>query len=101
MTEFTNTRPTLTREQQIDLFDKYLDRATERLLYQFANQGLRRVVQRLAKDRLLANLENFGSSGWERHPDELMLETLEELADAICYLVMREHGMSGGPGSRR
>jgi len=84
----------------MELFDKYLDQATDRLLYQFTIPSLRSVVQRIAKDRLKNGYSEFLDSGWHRHPDELMKEIIEELADAIVYLVMREHGMSGGPGSR-
>jgi len=100
MTEFTRTRPQLSLEDQLELFDKYLDAATDRLLYQFTVPGLRTVVQRIARDRLIKGVPDFGDTGWCRHPDELIKETIEELADAIVYLVMREHGRSGGPGSR-
>jgi hypothetical protein len=100
MTEFINTRPQLSLEEQLELFDKYLDNATDRLLYQFTVPGLRKVVQRIARDRLVRGIKDFGDTSWHRHPDELMKETIEELADAIVYLVMREHGRAGGPGSR-
>lgn len=100
MTEFTHTRPQLSLEEQLELFDKYLDAATDRLLYQFTVPALRRVVQRTAKERLIKNFETYGDAMWHRHPDELMIENIEELADAICYLIGREHGRAGGPGSR-
>ncbi len=95
----TQNAPILTLEQQSHIFDTFVESATDRLMLQFTLPALRSVVQRIAKDRLIAGIEHFGDTGWRKHSDTLMIEIIEELADAIVYCVMRENARSGGPGS--
>ena len=90
---------TYTLETQEYAFDKYVEQACDRLVQQFTEPALRSVLKRLAKSRLVAGIETFGDTGWRKHSDDLMIEILEELADAIVYTVMRENARSGGPGS--
>lgn len=92
---------TLTYTQEVveHTFDKYVEQATDRLIHQLTDPGLRSVVKRLAKTRLIAGIETFGDSGWKKHPDDLMIEILQELADGIAWTIMRENARSGGPGS--
>lgn len=90
---------TYTQEVQEHAFDKYVEAATDRLVHQLTEPALRSVIQRLAKSRLIANIETYGDAGWRKHPDDLMIEILEELADGIVWTIMRENARSGGPGS--
>lgn len=96
---FTDKTLGYSQEQQMALFDMFVDQSVVRLVQQFNTPALCSVLRRVAKDRLLTGLETFGDSGWRKHPDTLMVEIIEELADAIVYCVMRENARSGGPGS--
>jgi hypothetical protein len=96
---FSDSTLGYSQEVQVSLFDQFVDQATERLKLQFSDPVLSSVVKRVAKDRLLVSIESFGDTGWRKHPDDLMIEIIEELADAIVYSVMRENARSGGPGS--
>ena len=81
-------------------FNKHVEEATDRLVKQLSDIGLRRVVQRLAKEHMMSSISVFGDTSWEKLPDALMVEILEELADAVVYSVMRMNASSGGPGSK-
>lgn len=96
---FSDSSLGYSQEVQMALFDRFADQAVTRLVEQFNTPALCSVVRRIAKDRLLTGIETFGDSGWRKHPDGLMLEIIEELADAIVYAVMRENARSGGAGS--
>lgn len=97
---FSDSHLGYSQEVQVSLFDQFVDQAVVRLTQQFNTPALCSVVKRVAKDRLLAiGLESYGDTSWRKHPDELMIEIIEELADAVVYAVMRENARHGGPGS--
>lgn len=97
---FSDSKLGYSQEVQMSLFDQFAETAIDRIMEQFTHPGLRAVVRRIAKDRLLTGIETFGDTGWRKHPDEVMVEQIEELADAIVYGVFRENARAGGPGSK-
>ena len=58
----------------------------------------RRVIERSAIKRHEKGLEVFGDTGWRTHPDGLMVEMIEEMADLLVYAAMRSWRRRGGPG---
>lgn len=86
--------------EQLAEFDSRIEAAVERATFQLTNGSLLAVLKRSARRRLEKGAAEFGDAGWRKHPDELMVDTIEELADALVYLVMRDFARSGGPGER-
>lgn len=97
---FSDSKLGYSQEVQMALFDQFVEQAVARLQEQFAEPALCGVLRRVAKDRLLTGIETFGDTTWRKHPDEMMVDIIEELADAIVYCVMRENARSAGPGSK-
>ena len=87
-------------EDQVAEFNARVEYALDRAAFQLTEPGYRRVLARTARGRLVKGIADFGDAGWRKHPDELMTETIEELADAVVYLVMRDYARRGGPGGR-
>ena len=83
---------------QLAEFDKRIDAAVDRCIHQLQEPALRQVLKRSARRRLELGVETFGDAGWQKHPDALMVDTIEELADALVYLVMRDYQRRFGPG---
>jgi len=72
-----------------------------KLIHRDAPLALNRVVamMTLYRDDILANAaarvdagyDLYGTDGWRKTPHELDQDTIEELADAVAYQVMRRH----------
>lgn len=93
-------RTGMTALQQEEAFSAHVDEATE-WIRQWINDPCRlQVTRRLAAARLVRGIDHFGDAGWRKSSDELMVDTQEELADALVYLAMRAYRRRGGPGSR-
>lgn len=90
----------LSAAEQEELFNRYVDVAIERAARQLTDPSLRRVVARSARSRMLANVDTFGDELWFKHPDVLMVDSIEELADAVVYLAARLYRRRNGPGTR-
>ena len=84
--------------EQLAEFDARIDAAVERARFQLADESLLRVLKRCARRRLEKGVAEFGDAGWRKLPDDLMVDTIEELADALVYLVMRDYVRRHGPG---
>jgi hypothetical protein len=89
----------LSAVDQQQLFDLYVGEALERAAIQLTDPSLRRVVARAARSRMLANVDTFGDELWFKHPDVLMVDSIEELADAVVYLAARLYRRRNGPGT--
>lgn len=84
-------------EQETELRN-HLDAGWEWMRDLLDDPTRRRVIERAAIGRHRKGFDTFGDEGWHKHPDELMVEMIEELADFLVYAAMRSYRRRGGPG---
>lgn len=79
----------MTREEQLAQVRRDAPLALNKILAMLGEH--RDTILALAASRVDAGYDVFGTEGWRKTPFELDQDTLEELADAVAYQVMRRH----------
>ena len=86
----------MTADEQLRAFQRYSGRALELALEILASRA-DLIVQR-AHRRFTLGLDTFGDEMFRMHPSRLLVETDEELADAVNYLVAWLYQTDGAGG---
>ena len=79
----------MTREEQLRLVQRDAPLALNRVIAMLGEH--RAEILTAAAARVDAGYDVFGTEGWRKTPYELDADTIEELADAIAYQVMRRN----------
>lgn len=79
----------MTREEQLRLMRRDAPLALNRVLAMLGTHHQEILAAVLA--RVDAGYDLYGTEGWQKTPYELDGDTIEELADAVAYQVMRRH----------
>ena len=79
----------MTREEQLRLIQRDAPLAMNRITAMI--EAYRGEILQQVLARVDAGFELYGTQGWSKTPYELDQDTIEELADAVAYQVMRRH----------
>ena len=79
----------MTREEQLRLIQRDAPLALNRVAAMIATYADDILAQ--TTSRVDAGYDLYGTDGWRKTPHELDQDTIEELADAVAYQVMRRH----------
>ena len=85
----------MTLEEQLAFFDSHAEQAYERTLQIMVEH--RPLIMAKARSRLISGFDEYGEGSWNKQANELLNETLQELADAPVYQVMQMRREELGP----
>lgn len=79
----------MTREDQIALMQRDGPLALHRVQAMLGTHGSEILAATIS--RVDAGYDIYGTEGWRKTPYDLDQDTVEEIADAVAYQVMRRH----------
>jgi hypothetical protein len=79
----------MTREEQLLLIRRDAPLALNRVVAMI--ETYRDDILAHTRSRVDAGYDIYGTEGWRKAPHDLDQDTIEELADAVAYQVMRRH----------
>lgn len=82
-------------EEQLAIIRTHSDAARRRLLAMLSSDAEWARICALGDERLKASVDRYGDRSFHCHPDALLWECLEELADARAYLAIAAEREAG------